>query len=821
MKTRYALAAAVAVSMTSLVTFADGSTWYLIKTETSFQNMCHNAASWSSDGTADGELSGEDGDPLNAGDRYVINAGKAIRLAADKGSYIVPSVFTCKSITFGGSGNNNHGSARCYSNVDRYVDFGSGADQEGAYLYSGYILGYKSYPKQSYTGTLTGKMTVTAPESAPFRITTGPNNYTMQITGTVFRAASGTGLRIGGVTGDVTGSATNFAFCAYCDMSEFFGRMTVEPCCTSVEDFPDFTATFYTGSMSMPGTLEIQAGSVLAPTGAACVVTLGNANFVGGSRIALPTENEEGLDGVTRPRCPLIVVTNAVSASGVVTFEFSGDAEIPADGLTNRLALVVAKKGGLDKTNFAIELSDALDPSGWYGKYGVSLEVEEDEATGEQTLVAVLQPLVKMIYSDAGTKGPAGASRLAVTNAAAWSDGKLPHSGAHYLIANGDEVSGKTSGNTFMFTAITNGTYFFPGESLTIASNATMYVFSDGFSVPVLRLMDGAALRGGQGHVVAFSNMVLVAESGVVEFSVFGLGSQFNIYGDLRGSAEVRLGTQTLTSVPQGTNRFYGDNSEFVGTLVVSQYVGGASYSRFSGGKVQKLCLRKATDFGGALETFNPAALLVSQFDRIMLEDDVSISTNLNRGLTVTGDAVVDTDSHSLGLGMPLTIDGTLYKDGAGTLTLAADRAGVGANGGDIVVTNGTLAIAAADAVNGFAVHLAPNAALSLKVDLENENLTRYGLRNVGLAEPFVLGAGVTALPLSVDVSNAALPKHGGTIGVLTVSDSATNAIEQVFSVPKSYRGFKFTRLKLHDDENGWTTYAAKYEPIGIVISVW
>ena len=180
----------------------------------------------------------------------------------------------------------------------------------------------------------------------------------------------------------------------------------------------------------------------------------------------------------------------------------------------------------------------------------------------------------------------------------------------------------------------------------------------------------------------------------------------------------------------------------------------------------------------------------------------------------------MDTDEFAFNLGMPLTVDGTLYKDGAGTLRLDADRAGIGENGGAIVVTNGTLAIAAADAVNGFAVHLAPNAALSLKVDLENENLTRYGLRNVGLAEPFVLGAGVTALPLSVDVSNAALPKHGGTIGVLTVSDSATNAIEQVFSVPKSYRGFRFTRQKLHDDENGWTTYAAKYEPTGCIMSI-
>ena len=308
--------------------------------------------------------------------------------------------------------------------------------------------------------------------------------------------------------------------------------------------------------------------------------------------------------------------------------------------------------------------------------------------------------------------------------------------------------------------------------------------------------------------------MVIVAESGVVELSAFGSGGQFHIYGDLQGSAEVRLGTQTSTSVPQGQTWFYGDNSEFVGTLVVSQYVGGA-YSQFSGGRVQRLHLKKNTDLGGALETFNPAALLVSQFDRVTLDDNVSISTNLNRGMTVVGDAVVDTDAYSLGLGMPLTIDGTLYKEGAGTLRLDADRVGVGEGGGTIIVTSGTLVVAAAGAVDGFTVALAPSAKLVLKADLSDEKLTRYGIKNVGLVTPFVLGEAVSSLPLSVDVANAELPESGGTIGVLTVSDAATNALERFFSVPKSYRGFSMSPVKIHDDENCWTTYAARYRHVG------
>ena len=137
------------------------------------------------------------------------------------------------------------------------------------------------------------------------------------------------------------------------------------------------------------------------------------------------------------------------------------------------------------------------------------------------------------------------------------------------------------------------------------------------------------------------------------------------------------------------------------------------------------------------------------------------------------------------------------------------------------VVTNGTLAVAAADAINGIAVSFAPGTALVLKTNLADAELTRYGIRNVGLAEPFVLAAGMTTLPLTVDAADGGkLPRdQGGTVGILTVSDSATNRFDSVVTVPKTYRGFKFSAIKLHDAENGWTTYAARYEPRGCVIS--
>ena len=216
---------------------------------------------------------------------------------------------------------------------------------------------------------------------------------------------------------------------------------------------------------------------------------------------------------------------------------------------------------------------------------------------------------------------------------------------------------------------------------------------------------------------------------------------------------------------------------------------------------------------GGTI-TLNSAATLVKGTGE---SDSITAGKIANAALLTQKVGTITTPS----ITGAFTQDGGALKSAADPTT--ADLGSGGAltqNGGTIVVTNGTLAVAAADAVNGFAVHLAPDTALSLKVNLADEELTRYGIRNVGLAEPFVLGAGMTALPLSVDVSDGGnLPKKGGTVGVLTVSDSATNALESAFSVSKFYRGFKFSSVKIHDDDNGWTTYAARYEPTGCIIS--
>ena len=808
MKNTVATLAAIA----GLTAFADGgATWYLKDGDYSFNNKwIVNAAGWTDNGTATGTPSGAEGDPLSPEDYYVVNKSHALRSNINDVDN-VPTTFTGKRLTFGEDGNKNAGYLTCYSRGGSYVDFGSKEGQEGAYLYKGYFSGQKNYKQYHYVASLTGKMTLTAPESAPFVITANKNdsNWThgFQVTGTTFRAESGTALQFGGPLGGDY-SASNLTAYLYCDMSKFFGKIIVKPCCTSLDDYPGFTSSLYLGDGGFPGSLELQAGASLVTTSAQCVVTLANATFATGSTIKLPT----AFTGSGAASCARVAVTNSLTLGDDVAIEITP----PANGLTNRLAVLVSKNGGIDKTKFSFKFPASL--STWFESVGGAwFEVETNQATGEQTLYAVCVPLVKMVYSDAGSKDN-GPTRLAVTNAAAWSDGKLPHAGAHYLIASDDDVTGRSGGNTYFYTASTNE-FVFPGDSLTLGSHVCSRIFAKQFTVPTLRLLDSCEIWSRAG--TTFDGTEVVADSGVVRLSSFN-GTTMTFSGDLSGAAEVRVGTVTSTSVPGGTYKFNGGNSDFVGTLVVSQYVQGVQYGATYSERYQRFYLYNSTTLGGALPAFNPEAAVLSEFGRFTLNNDVSISTNLNRGLAVYGNGVVDTAAHSLNLGMPLTMDGTLYKLGAGTLRLDANRHAVGEGGGTIVVTNGTLAVAAADAINGIAVSFAPGTALVLKTNLADEELTRYGIRNVGLAEPFVLAEGMAALPLTVDATGGGeLPRgHGGTVGILTVSDSATNRLDAAITVPRTYRGFKFSSVKVHDDENGWTTYAARYEPTGCVISI-
>lgn len=797
------------VALFAAVAFADEpKTYYLSASDAGFSGYYKNAAKWVDAG---GNAAGAEGAALPASDIFVVRDGRTLRTCDSVASASFATTFTCKRIVFGDADAGTAGTFLCYAQGEAHVNFSPDPAQDGAYFDKGYVSGQMGSGR---VGTINGKITVTSSAADPFAVISAYDGYILDFTGPI-SATTGTGLRIGGTdSANARRNATNFTVRLTGDLSGFKGTITVKPSCNNFAANPTYLTTLtLSGAGGLPsGNLALEPGSALTVPGSENTVGCTDLSIGDGVSLTLAMANVKEGDGVTRPHCAKIAMSGDLSVAGTVRVALDSNEDIPANGETNRLAILVAAKGGIDKTRFA--LADG-------GAYFLGFDVVIDAETGAETLYAEFAPVVKLVMSDPDAKDLSGTRiyRSAVTNAASWSDGKVPHAGAHYIVANDATVSGRSQRDKVPITVLrvegTDAAYRFPGESLTIGDGCCLITFCTGFSVPRLRLLDGSTAWCGQQRSTTISNTVLEAESGTVRVGAY-TGYTLMHDGTLSGSAQIVCGTVTLTSQPYGNYRFFGDNSSFAGTFTVTQVVAGASFTE----KFSTFYVKPGCSLGGNLETFDPRALVLSRYSVLRTQDgNVSIPTGTNRGLCADGVGRIYTDG-KFSLGMPLTIDGSLYKEGTGTLQLDADAAGAGENGGTLVVTNGTLAVHSAGAVDGFTVAFAPGTALSLKVDLADETLTRYGIRNVKTAAPFALGAGMTALPLSVDTSaSPVLPEKGVTVGVLTVADSATNSLESVFSVSRFYSGCRFKPVKLHDDENGWTTYAARYAPSGMAIS--
>ena len=720
----------------------------------------------------------------SADDRWIVRDGKSIKQVGTVGTSVTH--FYGNGIVFGEI-NGTAGNYLCESQANT----ASAYFHCPAYFANGsfYAYNFNSIAKRGY---MNGSVVVTAPESAPFYLK--------------------------GYLGSSADTRAYFTINA---------SISSERDCALAAAGTKWVDWTFNGDMSgYKGTLDFSNGYVALTFGANTgAMNMKNLIFGAGTSVkirnttpirvgTLTIGNGDTFDfSISSGTCPSFSA-DAVSVSGTVVFNLSG--ETPFNGEAHRFALVSSASGGLSLANFTV------NATGGFARNFAGLTIDTGVDGMSQTLYAVYDPSGMLVKSDSQNKDMGYSS--AMGSGTSWSDGSTPHLGVHYLITNDStRVTGRSSyisggpKQVFLRTPETSGTNEFLGASLTLGNLCRIYLFGKAFKTSQLVLDSGSEVWCGQQQsTTVVADEIRTLGVGEIWFGSYASKS-LTVDAPVTGVARLVLGGVTLTSSAAGNYDLGKGLTNFLGTVCVTQKNNTATY----GSNAQTLMLKSGYSLGGALDVFRADALMLSAYSVVSASEDVELPAGLNRGLSVVGTGRISVGSgKTLTLGWPLTVDGTLYKSSAGTLMLGANRAGVGENGGAIVVTNGTLAVAAVDAVNGYSVSFAPGTSLSLKVNLADEELTRYGIRNVGLSEPFVLGAGMTALPLSVDTTGGGeLPSKGGIVGVLTVSDSATNVLDSVVTVPKTYRGFKFTPVKIHDDENGWTTYAACYETSGFIIS--
>ena len=555
-------------------------------------------------------------------------------------------------------------------------------------------------------------------------------------------------------------------------------------------------------SFSLPGSIRVARGCALEVT--ADSATVGNLTLNAGSILTVPATNAGGLNVIGTLTLTPPQRLRAIHA-------------VPTDGVARTIDILTAPAGmEIDPADFVLE-GDATDLS--FAKLVVRTE------DGRKTLAISYEPVVELTISDSSSLARASGNdtdSIAWGLGSSWSNGEVPAPGSNYVVRMIDDKA------MYLRTPTRNANLKFPGKSLTVCTNGFLRIFqSGGYTLTIndLRLMGGAELDVGQNtYANIYGNIFAVA--GEVRFGT--CNQTLSLYATLSGNGGIWFsGPSSGTSTPQGTFNLRADSPAFKGRMRVEYCQSGATYDS----KRESITADSELQFGGRLDEFDPKALTLRKFGRLTTRGSFSLTTNYNRGVFVDGSqgGVFNVgDGHALMFDTQLTLNGKLYKDGAGTLAMGGtvkfgeDSVDTPTDGSNLfIVTNGTVKVTAVDAMNGLAATFASGTKLMLAVDPGNADLVRYGIRNVKTATPFASEAGLLPLALEAsDEAKTAVKGRGFRLGLLTVSASATNAVSAL--VPKTVRtpfsSAPFAVVEVLDDDNGWVTYAVDVVPQGMTI---
>ena len=439
-------------------------------------------------------------------------------------------------------------------------------------------------------------------------------------------------------------------------------------------------------------------------------------------------------------------------------------------------------------------------------KYNLDLhlEVGTDEVTGDRTLYVVSHGFVYQVSNYSGEGGRAGGdgSPSSITNDAAWWGGLAPHptnSLAHYRTARG-----------LCTLYAPNERYEFPcwtfrlqnGElCLQTRTFEVPEFFCDGGTIGIGMLSNGPDIRLVAPHIHFTHGRVMVrawrADTLILD-------------GELDGPGDILFTSWSSTSSPKSNYGLTGLNTNYTGSITVSQGEYRDEYISF-GNKHPTLYVNDGRNLGGAKAEFDPRALTLTHMAKLLVTNTVGVTLadGLNRGVYLheKGRFDVRETNGVLDVQWPLLLSGKMWKEGLGTLVLGKGMKHEADDGGELTdvpragsnlfeIVAGTVKIANADALAGVETTIDAGATLQLAIDPANADLTEYGIRNTTVDAPFALAASFGGkLPLTLDNAGTEIPAgcRVMTNALVTVKSTSAEAVGAMLSAVKPWRtwGFK------------------------------
>lgn len=665
--------------------------------------------------------------------------------------------------------------------------------------------------------TIQGKITVTAPSSSPFLFdTTGSSAGGITFSG-VFCGAEGTGFRFN--------SGVSNCYYEFADASQYCG---------------DIEVTSTNGSGMAAGDARL----VMTTLSARNVSFAQNCTFELTSSARASVANLTMHNGSTlKFKLPVTPNTEPFLAVGTSFTCWGNDALVlDASAVSLPVSSPVSYPILRIPAAYADAVSFVFDESPIVDNTRPVISRNVDSETGKVTFIATFCPTVVSVSGGTGDESTLKADApSSMTNALVWSDEEIVHNYAYYTF---------NLKNMYLRTPwFPEGVYAFSGCSLSIGDNTKLIIACRDFICPVLWAYhtDGASVYCAEASDVTFHGDI--ASQYNLTVSIYS-NHCFTLDGEIKGPGDVIFAAGSSASSFHGSHR--GDfvltraSDKFKGKMTLSSKSEASDRKWSSAEPYAHVWYSDPACFGGARDAFAYDALRIEKMARLITTNNVVFS-DLTRGLFLSGIAQLETPeaTDSLTLLQPVTVNGRVYKQGAGTLAMGGELKFIDAENArtdtpqndaakrTLYVQGGVLKPLAADALNGLDIVFSnsvnvvgvnvANVALELDLDTEDAELKAYGLRNTKSSSPLTLSlaGGVTKVPVRL-ISARTSADEAFSVGVMTVKSEIADETFAKLDIrkPEGLASIHMSRKVETDAAAGTSTLVVTFKHTGFGVVV-
>ncbi len=371
---------------------------------------------------------------------------------------------------------------------------------------------------------------------------------------------------------------------------------------------------------------------------------------------------------------------------------------------------------------------------------------------------------------------------------------------------------------------IDSGTAIFGGWALCITGDSKLYMWQSA-RIDRLYMNPGARLF----YLATAMTRVLQGTVKLIDYDNNGDyayfygrdGRTFDIQSEITGNGGLSFSTH-ISELGAGSPTFQldGTNSSFSGRIRVTN----ASAPT----KLTTLKIADGRNLGGTMNTFTYNGIELRAGSRLESTDSVELAET-TRGFYVYGMGRIRIPNalHEMKVRASLTMEGTLVKEGPGTLALGgetclftSEQSAVPIDGTNVLeVAGGRIKALSKNAFNGLAVKFAEGTGLEVpNPSYADEGVRDYGLCNVLWAAPFDLTQCGGKLAVSLENSSAIERYETVVVAVCTVSSSAAANLRGNIKVDR-VAGHK-TKITERQNDDGSITFLANIEPVGFIVFV-